>query len=123
MIITETKPLEFADEALGIPEIALDLGNFSGDESHQLHVHEDVLILLKRDMTALEVVHAIEGVSQVTTSLLLRLLRACGKCDGDEENCPVELACVPEDLVKLLADCGVCLARLEHLLSTHEVIG
>jgi hypothetical protein len=123
MIITETRPLEFADEALGIPEIALDLSGFSGEETHQLHIHQDVLILMKQDMGAAEIVRAIEGLHQTSAGLVVRLARACGPCERCEKTCPADTERIPEEVAELFSACGLCLGALKQLLDTGEVIG
>lgn len=74
-----------------IPRSALALGGFAENEAAALHVLPGAVILLKKRMTALELLQAVDALTQVSTGLLTELGEVCGPCDGcQSEGCPYE---------------------------------
>ena len=115
-----------------LPERACELCGFDGEEKLALHATEDTLVMLKEQMTVMELAHAIDALGEIASSLTVALAKACGVCNncGDEDegkNSPaewVERCSLCRDLLDdsqrvqipdyLLADAGIsCDAKLE----------
>lgn len=80
-----------------LPERACELCGFDGEDTLELHTGEDILVILKDKMTAIELVHVISMLSEMATDLTVALAKACGRCnncdgedDGTGENDPAQ---------------------------------
>lgn len=80
-----------------LPERACELCGFDGEDTLELHAGKDVLVILKDKMTAIELVHVISMLSEMSTDLTVALAKACGRCnncdgedDGTGENDPAQ---------------------------------
>lgn len=71
-----------------LPEHACELCGFDGEDTLELHAGEDSLVIVKDQMTAIELVHVIAMLSEMATELTVTLAKACGMCDncGDEDD-------------------------------------
>lgn len=75
---------------LTIPAAALELSHFE-KEKVELHALKDTVVVLKAQMTAMELVHAMDGLHQLSTDLAAQLAKMCGICDGcGVDGCPYE---------------------------------
>lgn len=75
---------------LTIPAAALKVSHFE-KEKVELHALEDVVVVTKGRMTAMELVHVMESLNQLTAELAVHLARVCGRCDGNcGDGCPFE---------------------------------
>jgi hypothetical protein len=79
-----------------LPECACELFNFTGEETLELQAAENVLVILKDKMTAIELIRAIDVLSEIASDLTVVLAKACGVCYncGDEtcggKDCPAQ---------------------------------
>jgi len=80
-----------------LPERVCELCGFDGKNMLELHAGEDVLVILKDQMTAIELAHVISMLSEMATDLTVTLAKACGRCnhcneedDGTGENDPAQ---------------------------------
>lgn len=81
---------EYAGTNLPIPAAAMKLSRFE-QEKVELHALEDVVVVLKGQMTAMELIHVMEGLNQLSAELAVQLARACGPCCGcGGDGCPYE---------------------------------
>lgn len=81
---------EYAGANLTIPAAALKVSRFE-PEKVELHALKDAVVVLKAQMTAMELVHVMEGLNQLSTDLAVQLARACGPCGGcGGDGCPYE---------------------------------
>ncbi len=88
-----------------IPRSALVLCGFAEDETATLHTLPGAAILLKKRMTAMEMIQAVDALSQISTDLLTELATVCGPCDEFEsEGCPYEETDGPIDLPDYLRE-------------------
>lgn len=72
-----------------IPRSALSLSGFEPGQEAQLHTPPGAVVLLKKRMTAMEVLTAVESLSTIASDLLTELLNSCGPCDEcQDEGCP-----------------------------------
>lgn len=102
-----------------VPVGALKLSKLSHDEPMEMHTLDHVLVLMKKQMTAPELLDAAHSLADAASELLNHLAEVCGPCgDCGKDGCPydyqggesVELAAflrqeagIPED-VKLCAE-------------------
>lgn len=74
-------------EALVIPAAALDLAGFGGEEQLELHFEKDALAVLKRKLTARDMIEAITGLQEIAADLVRQLALASGKeAEADKSN-------------------------------------
>lgn len=65
-----------------LPESACELCGFTGEEKLELHAAEDTLVIVKTKMTAMELVHVIDTLSEIASALTVHLAHACGSCNN-----------------------------------------
>lgn len=80
-----------------LPASACEVCGFTNEEKLELHAAEDVLVMVRPKMTAMEVVHVIAALTEIASSLTAHLAHACGACDNCGDGSP--------DL------CGSCAAK------------
>lgn len=83
-----------------IPAAALELAGIRQGEKLDFHVAEDVVVTLKHEMTALEMIHAIHALHELFIKLLAQIAAACGTCDICEEDEEDGAGCCPYDLTE-----------------------
>ncbi len=88
-----------------IPRSALALSGFNVNESVALHALPGAVVLLKKHMTAMDMLWSLNALSQISTDLLTELTKACGTCnDCQGEGCPYEDVDAPIDLPDYLRE-------------------
>lgn len=80
--------LEVPDKRLEIRSEILDAANLRGSTALEVHTGENTVVLLKEQMTAMELVQAIQSLKDLTSDLLVHLAKACGPCEHCEAVCP-----------------------------------
>ena len=92
-----------------IPRSALSLSGFIEDETAALHTLPGAVVLLKKRMTAMEMIRTVDSISQLAAELLTELAAVCGPCEECEsEGCPYEEVDGPIDLPDYLrAEAGI----------------
>lgn len=93
-ILKEEPPVKFVKEYTGanlsIPSAALKVSHFE-KEKVELHALEDVVVVTKGQMTAMEMIHVMESLNQLSSELAVQLAMACGPCGGcGGDGCPYE---------------------------------
>lgn len=73
--------------AVNIPKALLKLSGLSDTEKLDIHALDGVAVLLKREMTAMELLTVINNLDQLSDDLLTELIAACGKCVSCEAHC------------------------------------
>lgn len=73
-----------------IPRSALKLGQIGEREEIELHTLPSALVVLKRRMTAAELIQATDSLAQLSTQLIAYLSEVCGTCDRCGEDCDEE---------------------------------
>ncbi len=88
-----------------LPERACELCGFDGEDTLELHTGEDILVILKDKMTAIELVYVISMLSEMATDLTVSLAKACGMCNncGGEDN-----GTGKNDPAKWVESCSLC---------------
>lgn len=117
------------NQKLYIPQAALRLAKFSEKDSAELHVIEDALVILKREMNATELLRAAHALHQLAVELYTQLAEACGRCGGCEECCTTEdgLAEIlreklPPSVLEMFSAAGICLGSLVEYIMEGDII-
>lgn len=76
---------------LVIPNIIMEQSGFEKGQTVEIHALTDAVVILKKRMNAMELVHAIDQLQQLSTQLSVYLAKVCGPCDGCTEECDVDL--------------------------------
>ncbi len=87
---------------LVIPSAAMELSGFEKGAPVEIRAAEDAVVILKKEMTAMELIHAVEAFQQLSVELNRQLAACCGPCEacGGGEECPAE----PERTQTVLPD-------------------
>ena len=78
-------------EGLSIPKSAAKASSFASWEDLRGHALPQAIVVLKKQMTAKELLAAADSLYQLFLTLLLELLNCCGQCDNCVDGCPFEL--------------------------------
>ena len=75
---------------LTFPRASLKLCGFRPGEELALYTHEGAAVLLRQDMTAMDLIQALDCLSAMGAELLLALRELCGECEDctDGGGCP-----------------------------------
>lgn len=93
---------EYTGTNLVIPAAALKVSQFK-EQKVELHALEDAVVILKGQMTAMEMIRAMKSLNQLSGELADQLAKACGRCGGcDWEGCPYKNGdgygiCLPDE--------------------------
>lgn len=79
---------EVTEEGIKIPGIATKISKIEKDKTADLRVSEGVMVLLKRRMTAMELIKASQYLYEVASELVCHLALACGPCEECGDCCP-----------------------------------
>lgn len=119
---------EITSRGLLLPMIAARLAKFKAGDRVEYRPLDHVIVVLKKRMTAPELLTAVEQLNAVATELLLHLDRVCGPCEGCEDGClcgeseDSPLQHLPTDLLLTFAEAGTCLGELEEHLITEDIV-
>ncbi len=80
---------ETTGEGLTVPPAALKLCGVEPSQAVELWTTPQMLAILKKEMTALELLRALNSTMDLTATLLERLTEACGPCVDCMEECPM----------------------------------
>lgn len=151
-----------------VPRSALNLCDFKENEALDLHTLPGAALIIRKHMTAAELVETVDALTTVSTHLINHLIQSCGNCDGcgvdgecpydepdyielpdylrEEAGIPLsdklcaqvdpathtitiqsagykhDLRDIPEGLLAVLRECGVCVGELEERLMTEAVV-
>lgn len=81
------------------------------------------ILLMPQEMTALQLLHALEGLSRASVELLGALQKACRRpCAAGCERNMVDMAQVPKNIRPLLMLSGCCPSALAQLLEEGDIV-
>ena len=66
---------------LVIPNTVMELSGFERGAMVELHALTDTVVVLKKRMTAMEIVNAIDALQRLTVDLFGELAKTCGACE------------------------------------------
>lgn len=125
-------PLKFnktlSPDGLRLPSAVFRIGGFASNEEAEIHPVQDAVVVLKRHMTALELVGAFQSLNALSAELGTELVKACGLCWDCAQGCPKD---APDQLLRQglsadtlegLLEAGICLGRLARLIKEDRVI-
>ena len=119
---------EITSRGLLLPMIAARLAKFKAGDKVEYRPLKGTMVVLKKRMTAPELLTAVEQLNGVATELLLHLDRVCGPCEeckggclcGESEDSPLQH--LPTDLLLTFAEAGTCLGELEEHLIMEDIV-
>lgn len=119
---------EITSRGLLLPMIAARLAKFKAGDRVEYRPLDHVIIVLKKRMTAPELLTAVEQLQSVASELLFHLHQVCGPCEecadgclcGETEDSPLQH--LPTDLLLTFAEAGTCLGELEEHLITEDIV-
>lgn len=159
---------QLSNGVLMIPSGMFKISGFESGEKVELHTLDSAVVVLKQQMTAMELIQAVDTLHKLTADLTVHLAHVCGPCEGCEKACPFDdlgdgmlelpdylreeagipakakldavvnvddhtvtlceadydhdLRDVPEGLLEVLDDLGVCMGELEKRLIAGDII-
>lgn len=114
--------MKFEKNGLLIPNGALEELGLAGI-SLSAWLGQDHILLMPQEMTALQLLHALEGLSRASVELLGVLQAACRRpCAADCEKNMGDMAQVPENIRSLLMLSGCCPSALAQLLEEGDIV-
>ena len=76
--------------ALLIPCGVFKPSGFEDGEKVEIHALDSAVGVLKKQMTAMELIQAMDALHRLATELTVHLARVCGVCDDCEDGCPFD---------------------------------
>mgnify|MGYP000599384110 CR=1 FL=1 len=73
-----------------IPGGAFKISGFEGGEKVEIHTLDSAVVVLKKQMTTMELIQAMDALHRLATELTVHLARVCGTCDDCEDGCPFD---------------------------------
>ena len=114
--------MKFEKNGLLIPNSALEELGLSGI-SLSAWLGQDHILLMPQEMTALQLLHALEGLSRASVQLLGALQKACRRpCAAGCERNMEDMAQVPKNIRPLLMLSGCCPSALAQLLEEGDIV-
>ena len=102
---------------LVIPNVVMELSEFERGEMVEICALPDAVVVLKREMTAMELIRAVESLQRLAMELNRHLARVCGPCEdcSGDGDCPAEPAhtrtAIPDEVrkdVRIPANAKLC---------------
>ena len=114
--------MKFEKNGLLIPNGALEKLGLAGI-TLSAWLGQDHILLMPQKMTALQLLHALEGLSRASVELLSVLKEACRlPCAAGCEKNMEDMAQVPENIRPLLMLSGCCPTVLTQLLEEGDIV-
>ena len=119
---------EITSRGLLLPMIAARLAGFKAGDKVEYLPLKGTLVVLKKQMTAPELLNTVEQLNGAATELLFHLHRVCGPCEECADGCLCGesedslLQHLPTDLLLTFAEAGTCLGELEEHLIMEDIV-
>lgn len=119
---------EITSRGLLLPLVAARLAKFKAGDKVEYRPLKGTMVVLKKRMTAPELLTAVEQLQGVASELLFHLHQVCGPCEGCADGClcgeseDSPLQHLPTDLLLTFAEAGTCLGELEEHLITEDIV-
>lgn len=87
---------------LVIPNVVLELSEFERGGMVEICALPDAVVVLKREMTAMELIRAVDSLQRLAVELNRHLAEVCGPCEdcGEDGECPAD----PSRTVTIIPD-------------------
>lgn len=82
--------LEISKKGLRIRKEILNASGFQREAALDVCGMEQAIVVTKKEMTAMELVNAIQSLEKTASDLLIHLAKVCGPCEHCEGGCPYE---------------------------------
>ena len=76
---------QMSNNTLSIPSGVFKISGFEADEKAEIHALDSAVVILKKRMTATELIQAMDALHQLATELTVHLAMVCGTCDDCED--------------------------------------
>lgn len=116
--------LDIGKKGLRLRKEILDASGFQREAALDAHGAEQAIVLLKKEMTAMELIQAVQSLGTLSYQLTSHLEKICGSCEHCKDGCPY----TDEDLRIQLPDYVMEQAgfprgaRLDMRIGDHKVI-
>ena len=80
--------LEITKKGLRIRKEILNASGFHREAALDVHGMEQAIVVMKKEMTAMELVNTIQSLNDLASGLLIHLTKVCGPCERCEGGCP-----------------------------------
>lgn len=80
--------LEPGKKGLRIRREIVDASGFAGNEALAVHGEEHAIVVMKEEMTAMELLQSIQSLSALASGMMACLAHICGSCGHCEGGCP-----------------------------------
>jgi len=77
-------------KGITIPPTVLNLSDFAPTDQLALHVLDNTLVLIRRKMTAYQLLRTVNQLAHLGSALLAHLVTLCGTCDSCRRACPFD---------------------------------
>lgn len=116
------------DYSLTIPSDVIEQIGLAKAEAGEVHIFDHSLLLLKGELTAPELISTCESLREFAGELMVKLASACGLCKNCKV-CPIDsedegslLFGLPDSVLEVFRNAGVCLLELEGLLESEDAL-
>lgn len=110
-------------DGMRIPAAAMKICGFDPGEPAEYYTLDNAAVVLKKQMTASEVVKAAWSLHKLSAELCFRLTDLCCLCDDCGKCCGEPLQRdIPAPIIQAFHAAGLCPAGLEKLLKTGEIV-
>lgn len=82
--------IQLPNGAFHVPSAALKISGLEGGEKAEIHTLNSTVVVLKKQMTAMELIRAADSLHGLATELTAHLAMACGECGECEDGCPFD---------------------------------
>ena len=143
---------QLSNGGLFLPSAALKISGFEDSGQVEIHALKNTAVIMKQQMTAMELIQALDSLNQLFINLSFHLAKTCGACSGCEGECPFgdfeydkieldddlrkeahtitvceagydhDLRDIPPYLLEMMAFSGICLGELEERLMVGDII-
>lgn len=117
-----------SQNGIRLPNAVFRVSGFGVNEEAEVRPIQDAVVILKRHMTALELVSVAQSLHALSMELAEVLIKACGLCRDCEAGCPQDAPDqllrqgLSADTLEALLEAGVCLGQLAKLTKGDRVI-
>lgn len=105
------------EQTLQIPMDIQQYCGFADAQTLMMHATEDICVIHKGELTALELAHIIDALIELAGELTVQLAAVCGLCNNCSDEGPA-VGC-DGNPARWVADCGLCRALLDEGQNIH----